>query len=176
MVDVYPPSTPNDRATALVYDVTRKGAAVATAKLVWKGPLSNDMAPIDVVITNHGNLVTFDTWGQMGFDDSIVVYDRCGKLLASHHLDTLMPKELADRGRSISSREWRRGGAYAFDQDVLYLHIPDGLFEVALADGKATFTRNSPKPIPAKATSAGIKSTPVQRGTRTESGAACKPK
>jgi hypothetical protein len=141
-----------------VYDVVLSPTdSRVVSKVVWSGVLVNRIAPVAMLVTNDGGLVTFDNHAGAGYEHAIVVYDATGKVLRSHHLDSFLSNDLAERDRSVSSRWWRTSAIYGLAKDILYIRIPGGLVEVTLADGKVTFVRNSPKPIPKTADKIDVK-------------------
>lgn len=147
VVEVFPPKSrhnPTDRPYAYAYTVGYPGGDwKVDAKLAWKGPLANRNAPHAAVVASDGALVTFDEWGNLGYDHAIAVYDPAGKLLKSHKLDGLVPADVVDRDRSISSRYWRKGARYVIDAKarLLQIHLASAaaVIEVSLATGAAQY-------------------------------------
>jgi hypothetical protein len=146
VVEVFPARSrqnPGDKPLAYAYDVGAPGATwKADAKLIWKATLPNREAPYEALVSSDGWLVTLDDWGTLGFDNALVIYDPAGKLVKALKLDGLVPADVADRDRSISSRYWRRGAQYTFDLTVKLLQIQldkAGVIEVALATGVAQY-------------------------------------
>ena len=93
-------------------------------------------------MSSDGWLVTLDEWGNLGYDNAIVVYDPSGKLIKAHKLDGLVPEDVANRDRSVSSRYWRRNAQYVFDTKAKLLQIrldKAGVVEVSLAGGAAQY-------------------------------------
>ena len=87
-------------------------AADGTWRTLWQGPLVNDVAPVDFLVSDDGSrLVTFDNWHSMGHgDDVLVVYDATGKVLRQWSLaDLLTPAYVPHVMRSVSSIWWRQG-------------------------------------------------------------------
>ncbi len=77
-------------------------------RLVADVALVNPIAPVDTLVTDRGELITFDNWHNFGFGEVVAMYDAKGQLLASFTLEALYEeKKLADIPRSISSRWWR---------------------------------------------------------------------
>jgi hypothetical protein len=146
VVEVFPAKSRNnqsDRPLAYFYTMGYPGIDwKADAKLVWSGPLVNREAPYEAIVSMDGWLVTFDEWGNLGYDNAVVIYDPRGKLVKSWKLDDLLPEDVRDRDRSISSRYWRKGASYAFDAKRKLLRIgfkPTGVLEIGLADGSHTY-------------------------------------
>jgi len=75
----------------------------------WKKPLVNEIAPVDVLVTDRGVVATFDNWASMGYgDDVIVVYDKSGTLVRKLGLADLFPQWfVAAQTHSVSSIWWR---------------------------------------------------------------------
>lgn len=146
VVEVFPARSrhnPGDKPFAYAYDVGYPGAAWKNdAKLVWKGALANREAPYEAIVSSDGWLVTLDEWGNLGYDNALVIYDPAGKLIKTHKLDGLVPADLADRDRSVSSRYWRKNAQYRFDTRAKLLQIQldrAGVVEVSLASGAAQY-------------------------------------
>lgn len=77
-------------------------------RLVADVALVNPIAPVEALVTDAGELITFDNWHRFGFGEVVAMYDAKGQLLASFTLKDLYGEEkLADIPRSISSRWWR---------------------------------------------------------------------
>ena len=70
--------------------------------------LENPIAPGDAVISNSGELVTFDNWGALGYEQVVVLYSKSGSVLASYDLsDLFSPAEIAKIPTTETSRWWR---------------------------------------------------------------------
>ncbi len=77
-------------------------------RLVADVVLVNPVAPVDALVTDRGELVTFDNWHNFGFGAVIAIYDPKGGLRASYTLEQLYRAEkLSAVPRSVSSRWWR---------------------------------------------------------------------
>ena len=77
-------------------------------RLVADVALVNPVAPVDALLTNRGELVTFDNWHNFGFGAVIAIYGPEGALRASYALEELYGEEqLSEVPRSVSSRWWR---------------------------------------------------------------------
>jgi hypothetical protein len=146
VVEVFPARSrqnPGDKPLAYAYAVGSPGAAwKIDAKLIWKATLPNREAPYEALVSSDGWLVTLDDWGNLGFDNALVIYDPAGKLVKAHKLDGLVPADVADRDRSKSSRYWRRRAQYTFDPVAKLLQIQldkAGVVEVSLATGAAQY-------------------------------------
>lgn len=78
-------------------------------ELVWQAPLTNDVAPVSVVLSVDGRrLVTFDNWHSVGLgDDMVVIYGGSGELIRKYSLEQLLPEPYPRHlPRSVSSRRW----------------------------------------------------------------------
>lgn len=146
VVEVFPARSrhnPTDRPLAYAYEVGYPGAGwKLDARLVWKGPLANRWAPYAALVSSDGWLVTLDEWANLGHDHALVVYDPAGKLIKAHPLDALVPADVANRDRSVSSRYWRKGAHYVFDTRarLLQIHLDRaGVVEVSLTTGAAQY-------------------------------------
>jgi hypothetical protein len=91
----------------------------------WRKPLVNEIAPVDALVTNGGEVVTFDNWASMGYgDDVIVVYDRTGTVVRKLALSELFPEWLvAAQRHSVSSIWWRGGPRVSNDGSAVLIPI-----------------------------------------------------
>ena len=79
--------------------------------------LLNPVAPVDVFVSNGGDLVTLDNWHNRGYGAVLVLYHADGKLVKVYKLADLFPKsELDSFPQSVSSTMWHKGPMY-LDQD-----------------------------------------------------------
>ena len=87
-------------------------------KVIWSAKLAN--VPHQVYVTPDGNrVVTIDTYGRLGFDHSLVVYDEKGDALADYNLEDLLTdlEILRYVKQSVSSRWWAQQATFAFSPD-----------------------------------------------------------
>ncbi|KRB02630.1 hypothetical protein ASD86_24375 [Lysobacter sp. Root690] len=86
-------------------------------RTVWDGPLLNEVAPVDALVSPSGQAVTIDDWHGVGFGPRVVViYDAGGKALRSLALKDFLPKPyIATLERSVSSIRW--GGDHRISAD-----------------------------------------------------------
>ena len=76
-------------------------------KLYRRAPV-NQVAPVKVLLSDSGRLVTLDEWHNAGYKHALVIYDKKGKVVVDCALEHLLqPEELAKVDTSISSRWWR---------------------------------------------------------------------
>ena len=77
-------------------------------KKLYQRKLINQLAPVKVLLSDGGQLVTLDDWDNAGYKHALVIYDRKGKVVVDCALEhLLLPDELARVDTSISSRWWR---------------------------------------------------------------------
>lgn len=76
---------------------------------VWKMPLANEVSPVEVVVSNDGEMATLDNWHSMGWgDDAVVIYSAMGEQLGKFGLGGFLPKGYIDAlPHSVSSIHWR---------------------------------------------------------------------
>jgi hypothetical protein len=154
VAEMFPPKSRHnatDKPMVYVYDVAYPGTGWnVSAKLVWKGPLVNKEAPYEAILSSDGWLVTLDDWANLGYGNAVVIYDPKGKLVAAKPLDDLLPADVADRDRSVSSRYWRKGAKYLFDtkQKLLQIQLANaGVIQLSLATGSHKyFAAGTPAP------------------------------
>jgi hypothetical protein len=76
-------------------------------RLVADVELRNPISPVYAVVTDSGNLVTFDNWYCIGHGDAIAVYESSGKLVRSISLSELYPSTFSAIPRTRSGLLWR---------------------------------------------------------------------
>jgi hypothetical protein len=92
---------------------------------VWSGLISNEVAPVEVLVSNGARrVVTFDNWHQVGYGDNVVViYNETGQLLGRYALEELVPAEYIEAlPHSVSSIHWR--GEPRIDEQANRLIVP----------------------------------------------------
>jgi len=133
-----PGPAPFGVSQAVLFKPGNEGKDVA----IWKRELVN--VPHRAMITDDGKyVVTFDTWGRVGYEHSLVIYGERGKLVADHPLDALLSRaEITERVQhSVSSRWWLREATTSFNErnDELIITLKWGkVLRVALATGTVT--------------------------------------
>jgi hypothetical protein len=95
---------------------------MATAKLL------NPVAPVDIFVSNAGQLVTVDNWHNRGYGKVLALYDTEGKPVKAYALtDLFLKSEIDTYPHSVSSIAWHTGPVYINqDQRTLYLMIASG--------------------------------------------------
>lgn len=106
--------------------VLYKRANIGGYEQVWSIHLSNEVAPVNALVSNDGQYaVTFDNWHLMGSGDNVVViYAQNGRLIRKLSLENVFSKEeIMKLPRSVSSIYW--GGKHSIDEknDLLILRI-----------------------------------------------------
>lgn len=97
-------------------------------KLYQRRPV-NQEAPVKILLSDGGQLVTLDEWGNAGYKHSLVIYDRKGKVVVDCALEhILLPDELAAVKITKSSRWWRaeETGDFWLDQAAANIKIAAG--------------------------------------------------
>jgi hypothetical protein len=128
-------------------------------QVVWEQPLVNEVAPVDAVVSNAGQAVTFDNWHSMGYgDDAMAFYDGSGRLIRKIALDGFLPMQHVHAlPRTVSSIHWRgaprlsddglelvvpvvvpesNGGEFPEDEEVSYVHAHFSLFTGEMLNGQ----------------------------------------
>jgi len=69
-------------------------------------------------------VVTMDSHGRVGYEHSLVIYGKNGRLIRDFALEDLLTEpELEKVPTSVSSRWWSQAGQFAFDENQEYLLI-----------------------------------------------------
>ena len=92
-------------------------------RVVWKKPLLNEVAPVGVLVSEHGQAITLDDWHGMGYGkNAVVFYDANGKVVRALSLADFLPEEYIDAlPHSVSSIQWRGKPAISNDGSQLDL-------------------------------------------------------
>lgn len=95
----------------------------------WRGPLVNDVAPVDALVSPAGQVVTFDNWHSRGHGgDAVVIYDAQGRLVRAMGLGDFLPKGYVEAlPYSVSSINWGHDHYVSDDgrELVLRVAVPD---------------------------------------------------
>ena len=111
--------------------------------------LDNEWSPVFIVVTDEGDLFTFDNWGALGYGNNVVaVYSLKGELKKSYTLKELYSGDSFEKvlkNRSVSSihwqcsdsRPWTHHGV-VFVRDTIggsFTFYKDGTFEYETKNG-----------------------------------------
>ncbi len=107
--------------------------------------LLNPVAPVDLLLSNSGHLITLDNWHNLGFGRVVAIYSPTGKPIASWELEELYKAEqLPTIRRSVSSRWWRCSPFHFVDQreqtKVYVREALGGYFVFDLPNGSFTYS------------------------------------
>ncbi len=58
-------------------------------KLLHEIKLQNPVAPVDLLLSDRGQFVTFDNWHNLGYGKVVAIYAASGKLVRSYEIDQL---------------------------------------------------------------------------------------
>jgi hypothetical protein len=123
--------------------------------------LLNPIAPVDLLLSNAGYLITFDNWHNLGYGKAVAIYGPSGKPLASWQLEELYTRDQLDAiKKSVSSRWWRCSPfrfVDLYEQTKVYVRESlGGYFVFQLPAGKFTYFKGTaacqPSPGPFSAT------------------------
>ena len=97
-------------------------------RLTAAATLLNPVAPVDLFVTNGGQLATVDNWHNRGYGKVVAVYDATGRLVKAYALADLFAADEIDAAQhSVSSIAWHQGPVYINqDQRTLYLMVASG--------------------------------------------------
>ncbi|MEI2433466.1 hypothetical protein RDV84_01240 [Lysobacter yananisis] len=92
---------------------------------VWRGPLRNPVAPSWSVVSNTGQVATFDDYAAAGHGPRVVVlYGPTGRSVRTLSLAQLLPADyIRALPRSVSSIGWGREHAFSADGRSLRLRV-----------------------------------------------------
>jgi len=105
---------------------------------VWEGALTNEVAPVDALISDGGQVATFDNWHSMGYGSNVIaIYDRQGKVVRALALSELLPSIFIEAlSHSVSSIHWRGQARLADDGNLV---IPIVVPRADQQDGTTTY-------------------------------------
>lgn len=92
---------------------------------VWQRNLLNGVAPVGVVVTDTGRVMTFDNWHSMGFGPhAVVAYGPDGIPVAKYALVDFLPEDyVMALPRSVSSLHWRGSPRTAADGERIVVPV-----------------------------------------------------
>ena len=77
-------------------------------RLIADVALQNPVAPVDVLLSNRGYVVTFDNWHNAGYGKVVAIYRPNGELVRTYELEALYASKQREAiPTSVSSRWWR---------------------------------------------------------------------
>jgi len=82
---------------------------------VWQAKLVN--LPHQAFVSEDGTVVTVDTYANLGYKHSLVVYDAKGKAIADYELEQLLTEDEIMRHVLLTegSRRWAKDAKFSFD-------------------------------------------------------------
>jgi len=119
-------------------------------KLVHDIRLRNPVAPVDLLLSDHGYFITLDNWHNLGFGKVVAIYGPAGKLIRSFELTDLYPGQMSERiARSVSSRHWRCQPSHFVEpkeqKSVYVAEALGGYFVFTLASGEMAYKAGARK-------------------------------
>jgi hypothetical protein len=114
-------------------------------RLVADVALANPVAPVSVLVSNTGHVITFDNWHNAGYGAVVAIYEPSGRLVKSWRLEDLYDaSRLPAIPRSVSSRWWRCAPSGFVDpptqRQVYVSERLGGTFVFTLASGAVSYT------------------------------------
>ncbi len=77
-------------------------------KRLYDRRLVNKIAPVTILMSDGGQVITLDEWYKAGYKHALVIYDRKGRVVMDCALEQLLlPAEMASVEQTESSRWWR---------------------------------------------------------------------
>lgn len=106
--------------------------------------LLNPVAPVDIELTDKGNLITLDNWHNMGGGQVLVLYSPEGEVIKKYTLQELYPgARMKKFERSVSSTHWRCQDLFssvAREKMLVVLDRIGGLLSVNTETGAVTYS------------------------------------
>jgi hypothetical protein len=101
-----PPEALSGQSQARLFTLEKDGKE----KVIWETKLVN--IPHRALVTDDGKyVVTLDTWANVGFKHSLVIYGEKGKVIADFELEDLLTKDEIAKNVELTetSRWWSKG-------------------------------------------------------------------
>jgi hypothetical protein len=110
--------------------------------------LLNPVAPVDLLLSESGYLITFDNWHNAGYGKVVAIYDSAGEPIASWELEQLYGPGKVERIRASASSRWWRCSPFGFadreKQTSVYVReVLGGVFVFELATGRFKYTEGT---------------------------------
>lgn len=119
-----PAGAPRDSKQVTARATFERREETGTWVTVWEGALTNEIAPVDALISDNGQIVTFDNWHSMGYGSNVIaIYDQQGAVVRTLALSDFLPSFFIEAlPHSVSSIHWR-GQARLADDGSLVIPI-----------------------------------------------------
>src|SRR6516225_534609 len=112
-------------------------------QIVWEAKLVN--TPHRVLVDDSGKfVVTIDTYANLGFAHSLVIYGDKGKVIRDFKLEDLLTQDEISKNvaRTETSRHWAKKCAFQLESDHLVLRLSWGkVIRIELLTGKIAETK-----------------------------------
>jgi hypothetical protein len=83
-------------------------------KLMADVALQNPVAPVDVLLSNRGYVLTFDNWHNAGYGKVVAIYKPNGELVRAYELEALYSAKQIEAIRTSESSRWWRCRPFGF--------------------------------------------------------------
>lgn len=119
-------------------------------KLLHEMTLQNPVAPVDLLLSDHGYFIAFDNWHNLGHGKVVAIYAPTGKLVRSYELNQLYAVALIEKiPNSVSSRHWRCQPIHFVEpKEQKSVYVPEALggsFVFTLVTGEMTYAAGARK-------------------------------
>lgn len=117
-------------------------------QLIADVALLNPVAPVNILVSNLGYMVTFDNWHNGGYGKVAAIYRSNGQLVRAYELEDLYSSEQIESiPRSLSSRGWlspNYGFLKSENQEEVYAYdFSGGLWLIELTTGNREYCERS---------------------------------
>lgn len=104
----------------------------------------NELSPVSIIVTDEGDLFTFDNWGALGYGQNVVaVYSSSGELKKTYTLESIYSKDNYEKilkNRSVSSIYWQCSGSRPWTlHDLVFVTDAIGGSFTFFKDGTFTY-------------------------------------
>jgi hypothetical protein len=83
-------------------------------KLTADVALQNPVAPVEVLLSNRGYVLTFDNWHNAGYGKVVAIYRPNGELVRAYELEALYSAKQIEAIRTSGSSRWWRCRPFGF--------------------------------------------------------------
>lgn len=117
-------------------------------QLIADVALLNPLAPVNILVSNLGYMVTLDNWHNAGYGKVVAIYKSNGQMVRAYELEDLYSSEQIESiPRSLSSRGWlspNYGFLKSENQEEVYAYdFSGGLWLIDLSTGNREYCERS---------------------------------
>ncbi len=116
-------------------------------KKISEFPLKNPVAPVEVLVSKDGRVVTIDNWHNVGYGKVIVAYDAIGNVLVEMELSDIYSVDKLEKIQQSVSSKWWRCDSPKLSEDEQSVEIVDYMqstISIYMTDGELKIEKGEP--------------------------------